>query len=521
MHKDPSNQRVLREIPYAKTVFLLGTAGDGPVNMPVEAKYPDRVKQIFGTKGTLYKGFMQGYSVDPGLNYYLVRIAGKYARCEYFINEVGEVIKGLSLKSRGAGIKYNSVKVEIGKAQGEQALIISLPDTRLIAYSFNDYPTLGELARVINTDAEMGGIIYAHTNNPYLPANSLLALNPPEQYLEGGEDGLELSKNDIYIALEKTYQILEGTGIRIIVPLEVYFDDIYNPYYYNIAIYGQSYYTLEGDLLELYDTVNDKPCTFHEQLIDFCRAQQRHGLVTHGVLGIRPFSEDLLVSLPELGYDYVVRLAEVTALKDREGFAETSGTTITDKGFYISIFAGDFNFELGNEYYWDNGAVVYAATIARHSPETTSNKRVSGNMQYQPLLNSSELKSLSKLGVVACRNSPKNGLVVHNGVTPALHTSELHDLANVTMVQHVVWQLNLIFQEYVGQNIPFKRIPVVIKDLTNRAKDLLRNLKDQGVILDYNIEIVPTIANWWACNLKLAGKYTVQDIEVPLGIQLG
>ena len=555
MWYDSANQTLLQEIPYMNSIFLLGTAEDGPVNRPVKINHPEQAKKIFSTIGSLYKGYMQGYSIAPELDYFLVRITGSYAR--------GLYLDKLTFRSKGAGVKYNDIKISIEQltyftGNIEWALVV-YPHEVLgepVAYFLKDFPKLGLLIQAINADTDAGrGCIYTNTVHYGLSSLVLTDNGEEEILLSGGLDGLDASKNDLYRALDKTYQLLEGRGIRIIVPLGVYFDDMWDQYFYNLDTYGNAYYTREEDPLDITRTggqihstngmfmqiynslvfnefysqseehedliVTDgegDQCTFHEQLIDFCRAQQRFGMITHGVLGLRPFSDWLIQNMHTLEYKHVPRLVTVTALGSRMGFYDHDSQR--DKGFYISIFAGDFLFTYDNPY-WDSGAVVYATMIAKHGLEGTSNKVIPGNPEYRPILQSTELKALSTLGVVGCRTSPIKGMVVHNGVTPGLYQGELHNLANVTMAQIAVFHINQILQEYKGEPIPPERVPIVVMNLKRDINETLAMLQDNQIILGYSFNVISTTSRQWSCELNLTGKQTIADINIPLEMIYG
>lgn len=522
---DSANQVSLIEVPYLNSIYLLGTASDGPVNKPIEALNPSQVEAQFGTGGTLYQGYMQVHSTELPVRCFLVRVSGKYAKTWYQIN--GK--KALSLRARGAGVKYNNVKAVIedltyGDGTIEKALVIYPTEGlgREIAYFLKDFPTLGLLTAAINADTSLQEVcVYANTVLPE-GSSSLLASDLSEKVLIDGDDEIGLSKNDMFLALERSYETLGGRIGGIVVPLGVYFDDVCDPYYYGGGAYGETYYTREGDLLDLFDTVANERCTFHGQLINFCRLQQRFGKITHGVLGLNPFNDEVVAQMPELGFDYVTSLVNTTAFANREGLYDQNGAQVIDKGFYISIFAGDIRFSHGGNTYWANGAPVYAAMIARFGLETTSNKPLPAGLPYRPALQSQELKMLATIGVVTCRDSALvGGPVVHNGVTAGLFTGELHSIANVMMVQYTVWRLNAIFQEYVGKDLVPDQVPIIIKTINDDAIKVLEGLKNQGIILGYTLNITPTTSTWWSCQLTLAGKYTVEDINVPLGINFG
>ncbi len=533
---------VEKEIPYLNSVFLLGTGNDGPVNQPKQITSPEQAVNVFGTEGTLYKGFLQGYSKYPDLNYFLVKVSGSYAKLTYYALDeaTSQMCKCLILRSKGAAVKYNEIKIVIENLSDNKEIVkwalVFYPQQQIgepIAYYLDIFPTFIQLVQAINRDTDAGNnFVYANTLTPFMNSISMVGMNLPEQYLSGGNDGTSLIKDDLYLALHTTYEILGGRGINLIVPLGVYFDDVYDPSYYGSGIYGESGYTSNDDVLMLYDTVEQKRCSFHEQLIDFCRNQETSGFVTHGVIGLRPFKEELLNRMQDLGYFYTSRLLQVTAFNDRLGLSEVKGSRLKDKGWYISIFAGDFLFQEGFENeYWDNGAVIYAGMLAKSSMTNhTTNMPVPSDFvlnrdgtkkvpKYRPVYETEELKILSTMGVVACRVSPKYNLVIHNGVTPSLPSSDMHDVINVKMVQYTLWFLNNFFKRYKGRTIP-RDWAVLHKEITEGSTKVLEELKKANAILNGSLLLDRTTATWWRASLKLAGKYTTQDIEVPMEVNL-
>lgn len=472
-----------------KTILLLGTAEDGPVMMPTAISSPTQFEAVFGdvTKGDLGQAFLEVYRSNKNLDIHLMRISGSQSTAEFYSSN-GVV---MTARSKYGGEKYNyiSISFENSSFQGtpRNAMIVTTADSskrpqNKMVYYLDQYEYINDLIQAVNTDARRGVVpITFSTGSPFSTIQDLWDVSEGSlTWFEGGTTGLGLTKNDRYLALEDAYSLLEGYYIDIIVPVEAFFDDSHPVAFYGQGVYGTSYYASKRDYLSLTDSEDrDQIVSFHKQLITFCSTQQSFGIFTHGVIGIHPVEDPLL--LERYPYSFIQKLVQVTAFKDRRGLSTTQSGQTVDYGNYISVVAGEFIYKAGtDEEYFNNFYLVYAAMLAGIFTDiSTTNRPVpitDVTLRYE--LSSEEIRELADIGVVTFRNSVRKGIVVCNGVTAALSESDMHYVSNVRMVQLTMSLIDQVTQELVGLDLP---AVVMSKELDRVVGELLKYLASSSV----------------------------------------
>lgn len=476
---------------HGRTVYLLGTAGKGPIREPVVIQQASQAWETFGTEGTLARAAADIIAMNPGAAVHCFRLSGSYGICELMVpmeRSDGTTVPtpGLTLRTVAGSDQDNQAGVRILDYDEGRSVLVMLDQEGRIqrTYWLHDYAFMGDLVRAINLDAEAGlSPCVAATSVPLVEPVKLRECASGEVvYFTGASSEVDLTKDDLFLALEQAYDLLLGQPMDVIVPLGVYLDDAYPVAYYGSAEYAQSTYGSSEDRLTLWDTEKDQPATFHSQLVEFCRKQMNLGQMTHGVIGTRPLIDPAILQDPD---NYVVRLVKETALGNRIGLVEGEGEQVVDYGGFISIVVGDLLYQAGtyNEH-WDTGALAYAAMLtALDASYTTTNKPVPGNPPQRVAFETQTLKDLAFLGVVAFRFSVKQQtLVVHNGVTAALPDSDLHQIANVRMMQLTLAVLNDYLQELKGRSMDEL---ILSQEVPRRLTEILDSLKTVGVLTDY------------------------------------
>lgn len=500
-------------------LFLLGTSEDGPYMEPVLVRSKFEAESIYGSKdkGTLVKAFNEAYDRNEDISIYLMRITGKSATLdiEGFVTDPLDPKHVISFRSVHAGAKYNDVSMQVVYDEDKDAHIfyLTLPNREQIFYEMPTYMTVGAFTKTLNEDCRAGKhTIMASTDYPQTPFAALQFFLPSETRLIEGDDGLTATKDELYLACDLAYQILQGRAVDIIVPVGMYVDDVHPAYLYGSAIYGSAFYSSTSDYLSLVDTMNNnKVVSFHEQLIEFCREQMRLGYMTHGVMGMR--------SLPSIPFNvenddlYISRLAQSTAFKDRHGFLEYQNGRWYDKGYFVSVVTMDLWFE-GHTYY-GNAAVRYAAMLTGHYDSTT-NMKLGDDVSLRYELSPKTMAGLSRLGVVSFRNSVRHGIVVHSGVTAASPQTELHNVANVRMVQITLAYMNeavdLVYDAYPNHDMRRNFLEQLVKTR-------LGELYDAGVLEAYDYAIqMRNDGVKGEILLTLQGKHTVEAIQTSAEI---
>lgn len=507
------------------TLLLLGTSINGPVNEPIRVASPAEAELYFGTEGTLIAGYRQAHAANPQADCYLMRATGQHARAVLWALDEDMVFAGLRLRAVAGGQRYNAVAAEVRVVYGEpntvgdHALVVypARPELAPRAYKLDDHPLLGLLVKAINEDAMAGLVeVNASTDETMAPSNSLVGFNSETVYLEDGDDGLAPTKNELYAALEQSYRLLEGRPLDVVVPLGAAFDDTAAPTYYGEAVYGQAPLVAEGDYLSA-ARPDGSPATFHGQLIAFCRSQQKFGMLTHGVLGMRPLPDQVFTG--RLGFSYIRHLLASTALADRHGLTEgPSGQP--DLGYCISVVANDLSFNDEHPASW---AAAYGAHILACGLENTANVPIRGATGQRLVFGDQELRLMARLGVVAPRYSVRHRqLVVSAGVTLALRASPLHHLTNVRTAQYALFRLREVLDRFLGDTRPNLGLQGMIEEAVEQC---FAGLASAGILdrYDFKFQIEPYLwqgGRWGRLNLTLGTRYSIEDISTSVTFPL-
>lgn len=480
-----------------KTLLIMGMSADGPVNIPIPVTSLDSAKKIFGEEGSLYKAYERAYLVDSTILIYLMRVTGEHATCTLWGRDIEDYESDLqpilNLKSLSGGAAYNGMEISIQEDvtnNNDFLLMFTFPPhTGLdaITYRLDDYDNINMLVKAINEDSNSRNSCI-HASSTYLDysTRSIVAYNDIETF-EGGEDGLTATKNDLFLALEYSYSLLEGYYIDYIVPVDARFDDTHPAAFYGDAIYGTNWYDDTRDYLSLQDMEDEgKLVTFYKQLIDFCKKQIALGCMTHGIIGLNLVKDPTDIGKYE--YSYVVKLAETSGFRTRYGLSTFANGEWSDSGYYISVTTGEqfYHKDTESEYY-ENLAVTYAAMLTSLSPTgTTTNLPIPNSEGLRYEFEGNELMELSALGVVAPRNSVRKGIVIANGVTAGLASNDMHSIANVRQVQLALSFLNEAIDDYIGQPI----LPLIQRGVLQKVvKNVLDSLKEDGLLIDYNYNL--------------------------------
>lgn len=497
-------------------LYLLGTSNEGPYMNPVYIRDPAEARRIFGDedKGNLVRAFDQAYARNKNISIYLMRITGKSATLD-----IGGILSPdwdtkekipcmLQLWTTDAGEKYNTYWIEVQQSDDGDFFLIHT-DKDICSYDITDEELTCEgLIQRINNDCRKGiHNILAATDHPneHLWFLKATLLDSPHEFMYG-EDGLDATKNDLYIACDLAYTILLGRNVDIVVPVGMYVDDVHPAYLYGDGVYGSAFYSANIDYLKLVDTHNgNRIVSYHEQLIDFCREQIKLGYMTHGVIGMRP-----LAKVPkniEHDNSYIQGIVEASAFRDRRGFLESSHGVWIDKGFYISVVAHELIFHSGN--YYDNGAVRYASILSGHYDSTTR-LPIGDDVSLRYELSDQTRYELSRMGIVTFRDSPRHGLVVSSGVSAAVEKNDYHNVANVRMTQLTIAYMNDAVQSVYSKEIAPEARRMMVEEL---VKKRLADLTEHKVLTGYDYEIQFTQdESQGQIILTLQTKYSVEGI---------
>jgi len=482
-----------------QTIVILGVSANGPVLEPTLISNLDMALTIFGEEGNLYKGFKQAYEVNNQLPIYLMRISGSKASAS-LVGVVTEIIDEeemdvldsiIKIESIYGGDIYNDIYFIIEEGlDNNYYLKIYFPEAlnkESIAYNLSNLTTVNELVKIINTDSYINkNYIKASTSNQDYLILDLIGMNANNKsFLENGEDGLILSKNDLFLKLEESYELLNGFQVNIVIPLEAFFDDFHEGIANNINYYGSYTYTGDRDYLSLLDSENNNQfVTFHGQLIRFCKNQLNAGVMTHGVL-----SMSLIDDLSELtNSNYLVDWVNSTPLQSRYDLTYQDVDGYIDEGKYITIVLGDITYNKGlpTEYRFPWNSCYGAMIASMGYQNTTTNKVIPMTGEFSYDIDNQEVIHFANLGVVCPRVSVRNGIVVSNGVTAAISSDAMHYIVNVRQVQIAMNELNRTVDIYKGESIQ----PLINNNILEKLIDsTLKELKNQGLLIDYRYNL--------------------------------
>lgn len=501
------------EISYGKNLYILGTAENGPLLEPKLISTPEELVSVFGNNGSLIKAWREAYQVATNkINIRCVRVSGTHAE--------GQMFNYIKLTSANAGEVNNKINYTVYDYGIEIRNPVAL-NGESYTFSYDAYPTMGQLVQVINELTRAGKLsVWAsidEDNKLQSTTRIRTRFNNIERigqqvYLSGGDDGIYISKNELHDYLDIAYNILEGQPIDIIIIADAYFDDT-SPlvYYGENGGYAQAYYTADRDYLTLPHKEDSKrTATFHGQLIDFCYRQMNSSIVTHGVLAFNPLEniEDIFEKQA-----YLNKAIFATCLSDGFDLRTKSGDKTIDHGQFVSLVLGEFVYKdtSGNTYY-NNGYAGYAAMLCLYlTPESMTNKLVPNIDEIRYHLDDDEINILSKMGVVTFRYSLyMKGIVVCNGVTTALATSPYHSVSNTRMVQMTVAYFKVLLDEYIGQDVKQLRVTKTIEKAIDK---LIISLRQAGIIQDIKYDFVISSTGYAVLNLNILAIYAVEYVD--------
>lgn len=458
-----------------KTICFLGVAKDGPVNESILVHDAGDALEKFGSplESPLTKAYMV-YQESGGEDALLMRITGECARVEMYGPE--DIV--MELYARNAGVNGNSFMISLL----EDKLVIDYQEkgqavTREFAYL--EYDTVNYLAKTINQ--EMGKIIEAVAITPTFVTSQLKENNVTYMNFYSGDDGTNVTKNDLYNALETSLLLLEGKGIDIVVPVGMYVDDVQPLYYIDNPEYGDMYYVEDRDYLDI-DSPRGGKEGYHKLLISFARKQLSMGIYTHVIMGMNPIPD----TIPE-GYSPIAKIAQASPIGREDGFRVWSYNNWYDIGHYMSVCYGDYLYFKGSGMDMvDNWYISYAALwISSGYGESTTGISIKGG---EPVQDFEEiLGDLTKLGLVTYRYSVLKGWCVSAGITQGISTNPLYYAANTKIIQRAFVKL----QDDINIYLDNESNPIITQSSLSKVveKSLNERRNIDKIITDYDYTI--------------------------------
>ncbi|AZT89250.1 hypothetical protein ELD05_00325 [Caldicellulosiruptor changbaiensis] len=416
------------------------------------------------------------------------------ARYYYHVQEVTRPT--IELTTKYGGYIYNrcKVKVDVVKNQAGEVIgkvvIIDKPLSKKasaselpLTYSTVDYPTFSLLVRAINNDPR-NDFVEAVTEYENEPSTSIALM--PETNFEGGDDGLNLSKEEIfkilsgerdengYLVKEGIYHQLENYQVDYVVPLGVYADD---------------------ELL-------DKNANFAYELAMCCANMSIRGKYTVGVIATR---SPLKAGLADIN-EYANKLANLDTacyVKDKEGniIKDADGNPVDIGKFLIIVGGPDLilkNTRFG-VYTANSPAVLAGMMSALPAGASPTNKKVEGVLGLRFQFSNAQRDKILGNRIVVYKQKPNGDIVVEDGVTAARPTSDYTRISTIKSVKEAVDAIYEVTEPFIGQPNTVANRNAMSVAISKR----LGQMKEAGIINDYKFNIISTLYDQLLGNVKI------------------
>ncbi len=468
-----------------KSVLILGTAADGPVENPIQLVRIEDADVLFGgdkAGATLLRGVHEAVAAGAG-DIRMMRLGGsEVTYASLTLKDTTEVTPKdvITIRGRYPGSVYHTVKVAVTAAD------ITVTNRAGVdhKYTLADYTTVGALINAINADrtSDVGAVLAGETlASDAIPDLATVAATA----LTGGKDGCGMTDANLITAAKKAYALVEDYAVDIIVPCGVYITYI---------------------LDEAGGTVT---ATAAQDLAEHCYAASQRTGERHGIIALKPLDEVTLETIGEL----------VSTLKKDSNPNEyihptevdDSGNPL-DVGKYISIICAEPLFpDVDSISYATDGAAAYAGlitTLAAESATTNKLVRNAAGVRYQ--LSAGQLDDITAHRYVTFTYRPGRGVTVVDGMTAAKSGSDYTRLSTVMIVNEAVNAVRTATEPFIGE----AGSPQHFNSMNTAIDSALGAMKVPGAsgsapLQDYRFEIL-------ANAMDIArGEATIELILVP------
>lgn len=492
-----------------KSLYIVGQALKGEVNRPYMVASEADAISIFGTvdESPLTKAYTQ-YVISGGATAYLVRTGATIATCVIKGSASNSTVNAIEIHSKEAGEIANNISINVTA----NSLVINNPyetDPAKNVFLYLDYTDMEDLCRYINT--YHGKVMTAFVLNNLATVPSIQTENLGTITFSGGTNGLSLTKNQLYIEIQKTIELLISLPIDLICLVDMWFDDVIPTYYTNNIQYGTTYYFADRDYLDI-DEVDGK-AAFHKLMIEFCRTQAGLGIYTHCIMGMNKITDPI----PET-YDHADMIIKATAIGNGYGIRDYKPDKILDYGNYISVCYGDLKYRDGAaNAFIANLYMTYAALwITSNYDESLTNKKLS-NVKENITLADGVVEGLVNLGVITSKISPIYDLCIAAGVTQALTSSPFYLVANNKITQRCLSLLHLDLIKYLES--PGEPVITNISISNVVKKSLDSRVSADKIITSYNHSIsYNRNTGLTTINVELYTIYSIEKIVASTSI---
>lgn len=410
---------------------------------------------------------------------------GKKVEVSYFSVKKETIERSITISSIFGGRLYNEAKVEVMDLKDSsgikvsKAVRITKPMSKLgtgeqpLIFSIDNFETFGSLVDAINT---YSGIFKAETKTPDVNTSELLY---SESYLRGGENGVNVSKEELFKALSGkrnqygyleelgAYQLLENYQVDSVVPCGVYADD---------------------ELL-------DRNSNFAYELALFCAVSSYRNKSVNGTIAMKPLMDTSLAGV-QAHAKYLAKFDNRFFMKDNKGSVIVDGNNdVIDLGKFITLVAGP-TVTVNHKSYSlreDDGAVSYAAYNTVLLPQSApTNKRMTGTNGVKYTFSNSQLNEIAGNRMVCfgkkfnTKGEVLKGAYIIDGVTCARPGSQYAKLSTLKVLRETADQVREAADPFIGEANTIENRNALTAAISKRLDLLVTS----GVLLDYSLNLI-------------------------------
>ena len=421
----------------------------------------------------------------------------------------------LKIKSQWGGSLYKDATVEVKKVldatdnKTYTEVIFTRPTAKIAksySYSSKYYPTVDDLILAMKNDSNnlnMFEIEIVHGEG----TDSLdqLSVTPVTALSEGGEDGIKLTNNQLFIALSGERYTIDDVGQ----PISAYSDAVVTEdmigylktqgAYQILENYNVDYIYPAGVYADAVQTVNPHS-DFQRELALVCAVLTYRTKMTHGFIDVKPNSNTTMVGIDAYVAKLVNTHTNIYYMTDQNGdvIYDTNNKPM-DIGWYTSVVVGPevvMNSDTLGTYY-GSPAIAYAALNAQLQPQSSplnkALRNVSGikfkfsNKQMNAIVGSRMV--CFKLKNEGATSTASSIPYVVDGVTAGAPGCDYSDIAIVKIVTDVVDNVRQVADPFIGEQNTVEQRNALSALISKR----LAKLVELGEIQSYEFEVSATI----------------------------
>ena len=240
-------------------------------------------------------------------------------------------------------------------------------------------------------------------------------------------------------------------------------------------------FTFDEDMYIPYTTSDN----FARHLAQHCLYTQLKTYPTHGVIGCAKLSGINLSTIAQRVNEICSFDFDLYAKKDNGNYMLDSDNQPYPIGRCLSITFMQHNVGTGSGYnYVSNGAAGYAGMVSQLPIERSSTNQPINIEAASFELSNYQLGRLNSKGIVCCKNTTNNGVVVVDGITQAPKTSAYRRLSTSKTINTVDRILRNAIEPYIGLVDSLS----TRNSLNTAIKSVLSDLKDV-IINDFKFKI--------------------------------